>query len=54
MTLSQSKPFKFYSFYDNLIYDQIFENTTPSQNKTLLYVKWNCTQSPYVHHMPWY
>jgi len=30
MNLSQFKPFKQYSFYDDSIYDQIFENVTPS------------------------
>jgi hypothetical protein len=39
MNLSQFKPFKFYSLYDDSIYDQILKNATPSQNETLLYVK---------------
>jgi hypothetical protein len=30
MDLSQFKPFKWYLFYDDLIYNQIFENVTPS------------------------
>jgi len=30
MNLSQFKPFKFYSFYDDSIYNQIFENVTAS------------------------
>jgi len=30
MNLSQFKPFKQYSFYDDAIYNQIFENVTPS------------------------
>jgi hypothetical protein len=30
MNLSQFKPFKQYSFYDDPIYNQIFENVTPS------------------------
>ena len=38
MNLSQFKPFKLYSFYHDSIYNQIFENVTPSQNKTLLYI----------------
>jgi len=29
MNLSQFKPFKYYSLYDSLIYNQIFENITP-------------------------
>jgi len=37
MKLSQFKPFKQYSFYDNSIYNQIFENITTLQNETLLY-----------------
>ena len=46
MNLSQFKPFKQYSFYDDLIYNQVFKNVTPSQNKILLY-----TQSiPYSKH----
>jgi len=39
MNLSQFKPFKQYSFYDDSIYNQIFENVTPSQNETLLYMQ---------------
>jgi len=38
MNLSQFKPFKQYSFYDDSIYNQIFENVTPSENETLLYL----------------
>jgi len=38
MNLSQFKPFKYYSFYDDSIYNQTFENVTPSQNETLLYI----------------
>jgi len=30
MNLSQFIPFKQYSFYDDLVYNQIFENVTPS------------------------
>jgi len=30
MNLSQFKPCKQYSFYDDSIYNQIFENVTPS------------------------
>jgi len=30
MNISQFTPFKFYSFYDDSIYKQIFENVTPS------------------------
>ena len=37
MNPSQSKLFKWYSFYDDSIYNQIFENLTPSLNETLLY-----------------
>jgi len=37
MNLSQFSPFKYYSFYDDSIYNQIFENVTPSENKTLMY-----------------
>jgi len=29
MNLSQFKPFKQYPFYDDSIYNQIFENITP-------------------------
>jgi len=38
MNLSQFIPFKLYSFYDDSIYNQIFENATPSQNENLLYI----------------
>ena len=34
MSLSQFKTFKCYSFYDESIYNQIFENVTPSYNET--------------------
>ena len=37
MKISQFKPFKQYSFYDDSIYNQIFENVTPSSKETLLY-----------------
>jgi len=37
MNLSQFKSFKYYSFYDDSIYNQIFENVTPSLNETALY-----------------
>jgi hypothetical protein len=37
MNLSQFKPFNYYSFYGDLIYDPTLENVTASQNKTLLY-----------------
>jgi hypothetical protein len=30
MNLSQTKPFEYNSFYDDSIYNQIFENVTPS------------------------
>jgi len=30
MNLSQFKPFKLYAFYDDSIYNQMFENVTPS------------------------
>jgi len=30
MNLSQFKPFKEYSFYDDSIYNRIFKNVTPS------------------------
>ena len=37
MNPSQFKPFKWYSFYDDSIYNQIFENLTPSYDETVLY-----------------
>jgi len=30
MNLTQFKPFKYYSFYGDSIYNQMFENVTPS------------------------
>ena len=30
MNLSEFKPFQYYTFYDDSIYNQIFENTTQS------------------------
>ena len=36
MNLSQFKPFKQYSFYNDLIYNQIFEKVTLLQNETVL------------------
>jgi hypothetical protein len=39
MNLSQFKPFKYYSFYDDSIYNQTFEIVTPSWNETVLYTE---------------
>jgi len=33
MNLAQFKPFKNYSFYDDSIYNQIFENVTPCKTR---------------------
>jgi len=41
MDLPQFKSFKLYPFYDDSIYNQIFENVTPSWNEILLYLKKN-------------
>jgi len=44
MNLSQFKPFKLYSFYDDSIYNQIFENVTRRKTRPycilFFYWKW--------------
>jgi len=39
MNLSQFKPFKQYSFYDDTIYNQIFENVTRCKTRTYSFSK---------------